>query len=56
MRPGRQIQRRRFHVDFGNGQFTYADFWNVEFIAYGSTFEGQSYVVESQDRIYSNPY
>ena len=38
------------------GQFTYADFWNVEFIAYGSTFEGQSYVVESQDRIYSNPY
>lgn len=38
------------------GQFTYADFWNVEFIVYGSTFEGQSYVEESQDRIYSNPY
>jgi hypothetical protein len=39
-----------------NGQFSYADFWNVEFIVYGSTFEGQSYVVDSQDRIYTNPY
>lgn len=39
-----------------SGAFTYADFWNVEFLVYGSTFEGQSYVVESQDRIYSNPY
>ncbi|MDI1465409.1 hypothetical protein QEZ54_31015 [Catellatospora sp. KI3] len=38
------------------GEFTSADFSNVEFIAYGSTFAGQSHVVESQDRIYTNPY
>ncbi|MBB5867845.1 hypothetical protein F4553_001224 [Allocatelliglobosispora scoriae] len=38
------------------GQFTYANFWNVEFIAYGSTFDGPSHVIDSQDRIYTNPY
>lgn len=38
------------------GQFSYTNFWNVEFLVYGSTFEGQNHVVKSQDRIYSNPY
>lgn len=38
------------------GQFTYANFWNVEFIVYGSTFDGPNHVVDSQDRIYTNPY
>lgn len=38
------------------GEFTSANFSNVEFIAYGSTFEGSSHVIKSQDRTLYNPY
>lgn len=39
-----------------SGQFTSPNFSNVEFLVYGSTFEGSSHVVKSQDRVLYNPY
>ncbi|HEX6682477.1 MAG TPA: hypothetical protein VF062_06755 [Candidatus Limnocylindrales bacterium] len=38
------------------GEFTYANFSNVEFLLYGSTFVGSTFTTVSQDRIYYNPY
>ncbi len=38
------------------GEFTSANFTNVEFLVYGSTFEGSTHVVKSQDRVLYNPY
>lgn len=38
------------------GEFTSPNFSNVEFLVYGSTFDGSSHVIDFQDRIYYNPY
>jgi hypothetical protein len=39
-----------------SSEFTSANFWNVEFILYGSTFIGQSHTIFTQDRVFNNPY